>query len=461
MKKQLITFSLLLACYVSFGQNWVPVGVGVSNYVNAMDSANSLLYIGGRFDTAGGMVVNHITAWNGSTYSALGSGITGGTNPIVNAITEYNGKIIVAGRFTSAGGVPVNNIAMWNGISWSTLGIGVTGSYTSVSSLAVFNDNLYAAGSFDSAGGAPALHIAQWNGSSWSAVGAGISYVINTMAVYNNNLYIGGWGAGDSNKYYAALSKWNGAVWDSIKGLYAAYQSACQSNGINVLSTGNGQLYITGLFTDSAKQQGSFASWNGTSLNWNTGNGGFPSSSYYGTDFNSLCVYRDEIIGGSTDIIYYNDTAWKSVGNGIGYCYNASCNICGGLEPVPVVYTIAGYNGKLYAGGAFQTVYGNQASYLEMFSGIVGISEVKETNTITVYPNPSNGLFQLKIKNYELGMNKGVEVYNMLGEKIFSQYSLVTSQYSIDLSGQPSGVYLYRITNTDGSVISTGKLIKE
>ncbi|HTA83320.1 MAG TPA: hypothetical protein VK783_10315 [Bacteroidia bacterium] len=68
MKKQIITFSLLLACCISFGQNWVPVGSGVNNIVNSMDSANGLLYIGGNFDSAGGIPVNNIAAWNGSSY---------------------------------------------------------------------------------------------------------------------------------------------------------------------------------------------------------------------------------------------------------------------------------------------------------------------------------------------------------------------------------------------------------
>jgi hypothetical protein len=68
MKKLIMAFSLLLASYISFGQNWVPVGSGVSNSVSVMDSANGLLYIGGAFDTAGGIKVNHITSWNGSKY---------------------------------------------------------------------------------------------------------------------------------------------------------------------------------------------------------------------------------------------------------------------------------------------------------------------------------------------------------------------------------------------------------
>jgi hypothetical protein len=342
---------------------------------------------------------------------------------------------------------------------WSALGTGLNGN---VSSLVVYNNNLYAAGGFDSAGGAPALHIARWDGTSWSSVGAGISHTINTMAVYNNNLYAGGSGLDDSNKSYPALSKWNGTVWDSIKGICSAYQYGCQSNGINALSVGNGRLYITGMFTDSAKQHGDFVSWNGTSLNWNISTAYFnPTNSFLGVDFNSLFVYNGFIIGGNTSIFFYNDTLWQQVGNGINVCnwHLCICNIDN--TPNPVVFTIAGYNNRLYIGGQFSTMYSNLANGFAMFSGFVGINEVKDEKTITVYPNPSNGLFQLKITNYELGMKNMVEVYNMLGEKELSQYPILTTQYSIDLSSQPSGVYLYRIINIDGSLVSSGKLIKE
>ena len=48
-----------------------------------------------------------------------------GLNDRPNAVVVYNGELIAAGRFTNAGGVAANRIANWNGTVWSALGTGV------------------------------------------------------------------------------------------------------------------------------------------------------------------------------------------------------------------------------------------------------------------------------------------------------------------------------------------------
>jgi hypothetical protein len=98
----------------------------------------------------------------------------------VSALAVYDDgarpALYAGGGFTSAGRVVTHGIAKWNGSSWSALGSGVM-VFPTVSALAVFDDGggpaLYAGGSFTNAGGVRANHIAKWNGSSWSALGSG------------------------------------------------------------------------------------------------------------------------------------------------------------------------------------------------------------------------------------------------------------------------------------------------
>ena len=53
----------------------------MNNTVRALtvfdDGSGPALYAGGAFTTAGGVAANHIAKWNGSSWSALGSGMNG------------------------------------------------------------------------------------------------------------------------------------------------------------------------------------------------------------------------------------------------------------------------------------------------------------------------------------------------------------------------------------------------
>lgn len=108
--------------------------------------------------------VNYIAKWNGSSWSALGSGLNGN----VYALAVSGTNLYVAGAFTTAGGSAANYVARWDGNSWSALGSGVAGGYpyssTAVYALAVSGSNVYAVGNFSTAGDIPANYIAKWDG---------------------------------------------------------------------------------------------------------------------------------------------------------------------------------------------------------------------------------------------------------------------------------------------------------
>ena len=94
------------------------------------------------------------------------------------------------------------------------------------------------------------------------------------------------------------------------------------------------------------------------------------------------------------------------------------------------------------------------------------INELKvENGELKVYPNPSNGIFNIQMDNAQWAMDNEkvqVEVYNVLGEKVYSSVlSIVNSPLSIDLSKQVTGIYLYRVIDETGKCIGSGKLIKE
>jgi hypothetical protein len=127
------------------------------------------LYIGGTFTTAGGTNVNHI-AQGYSSWSGLGSGVTGGSSPMVSAMAYDGANLYVAGNFTNAGGLIAYGIAKWDGSTWSALGGGTlqrSGSGlgpSSVSAVAIAGNDIYAGGRFLVAGNKPSACIGRYNG---------------------------------------------------------------------------------------------------------------------------------------------------------------------------------------------------------------------------------------------------------------------------------------------------------
>jgi hypothetical protein len=114
-------------------------------------------------------------------------------NHPVSAIAVNGSGVYVGGEFTTAGGVPANHIAKWDGSSWSALGSGLSGYFNVVSAIAVSGSEVYAGGFFTSAGGVPANYIAKWDGASWSALGSGMNHPVSAIAVNGSGVYVGGY----------------------------------------------------------------------------------------------------------------------------------------------------------------------------------------------------------------------------------------------------------------------------
>ena len=86
----------------------------------------------------------------------------------------------------------------------------------------------------------------------------------------------------------------------------------------------------------------------------------------------------------------------------------------------------------------------------------VGISPLSfgEGPGVRLYPNPFyNELF---ITSSEIILS--IEIYNLLGEKVFSQLPTANCQLPIDLSNSPSGIYFLSLKTSEGKI--TKKLVK-
>jgi len=186
------------------GATWSALGGGAASTIQAMafDSGGSL-YVGGWF---GG----HIAKWNGSTWSAVGAGttISAALNGPTWALAAHGNDVYVGGDYISAGSVPAMRIAKWSGSTsqWSPMGAGTDGEI--YASLAVGSD-LYVGGSFTRIGGVSANHVAKWDGNAWSPLGGGLNSSVNALTVIGTDVYAGGTFTLPTKH----LARWDGVAW--------------------------------------------------------------------------------------------------------------------------------------------------------------------------------------------------------------------------------------------------------
>lgn len=420
---------LIIACVIQVNaQNWEDVGTGLNDPAYCMAEYNGELYVGGHFTTAGGVVANGIAKWNGTGWSALGSGVVSNSSAAtVYALIVYNGELYVGGIFNTAGGITVNGLAKWSGNAWH----GVTGylpiltySCDPVNGLFIYNNELLVANTTG--------RIRKWNGLSWTNFGGKyhLSEVdnaaknINAFCIYNNELYASG-SFNDTtatNNDFDGVGKWNGSNWEDITGLwtYAAPQ-------VNYLVVYNGEMYASGLFTSiGGILVKHIAKWDGTS--WSTVN----LTPMYRA---SVYVYNNILFVNSidypySDVKYLSGTNWTSVSQN-GY----SC--AGGFlySPNPMIM----YNSKIYTNGCkFQP--STISNFIYITPGSIGVEEEAFANSIEVFPSPSQGDFTIQASS----IIDEVIIHDVLGQEV---YTSMPKSETADIQLDKKGVYFIKITS--------------
>ena len=86
-----------------------------------------------------------------------------------------------------------------------------------------------------------------------------------------------------------------------------------------------------------------------------------------------------------------------------------------------------------------------------VYSGTLGLGSKFETSKLTLYPNPATN--QIFISGQDI---ERVDIYNLLGILV---KTVDKNTQTIDVSNLPTGNYIVKMTNGEGTV--TKKIIKK
>ena len=330
------------------GTQWSALGTGTDGGVIALAVDDMDLYAGGFFTSAGGIGANHIAKWDGSQWSALGSGM----DDSVASLAVIGSDLFAGGDFTTAGSVTANCIAKWDGTQWSALG---TGMDNLVISLASVGTDLYAGGYFTTAGGAPANRMAKWDGTQWSTLGAGMGGFadhVDSLTVIGTDLYAGGHFAFADSVSANHIAKWDGTQWSALE----TDAGKGMNDTILALAVIGTDLYAGGYFTSAGGVSANhIAKWDGAQ--WSalgTGTGGTVHAlAAIGTDLYAGGFFTSAGGASANYIAKWDGTHWSALGTGTDN----------------IVSALAVMGTDLYAGGHFTTAGDSEAKFVAKWDG--------------------------------------------------------------------------------------------
>nr|WP_320020730.1 T9SS type A sorting domain-containing protein [uncultured Draconibacterium sp.] len=163
------------------------------------------------------------------------------------------------------------------------------------------------------------------------------------------------------------------------------------------------------------------------------------------------------------------NSGFANIATGSSHTYDVNINI-------PYDYYSSGHNirfmGEFYLcviveSGAYREAHAEKIYIKDSFkSGLIPISLLKsgsidpsskESQSLLVYPNPSEGVFNLELGN---NGNYTARVFNLAGQEIWEQKVTGDNKVQIDLKNSASATYILEIIDQNESVLKKKLIIK-
>jgi hypothetical protein len=481
--KKLISFIAFIFCFTNnYGQgNWEVIDIPDEFNVTTIqtmfyDELEDALWMGGKIKSVDSLVYlpyNFLLKYDGTIWNYYGP--FAGSNFF--DICRFQDKIVFCGEFNSYLSI-VEGPTQYRGIAYiqaDTVGHFDGMGASLVYGLNVIDDELYAFGVFDTICGIAANSVGKFNGSQWNNVneipniGSPITNRVVCGLEYNQDIFLGG--SFNDEEYFSSnnssIVNYNGTNWELTGGgIYGGY------TGVSELEVFQDELYAGGIIYKLAGNAGNgIQKWNST--NWSSVGGDLKG---YGNDLGSLLFVNDlEVHNDELFIAGVFDYAGEITAGGIvkwdGEKY---CSFGSGFYINPDIQQsglncLAFMNDTLYVAGGFiyidsiQTHQGKLAKYIggnTVFEcSTVGIKENDALLQLDIYPSPALTEITFTLPKANL-KNTSIEIYNILGQKVITEKTILAEKTIIDIKKLNNGQY-FVLAKQNGVVIANGKFVKE
>ncbi|WP_417368745.1 T9SS type A sorting domain-containing protein [Flavobacterium beibuense] len=471
MKKIYFLFMLLVGLSATAQDGWVytafnPTLSTASNYRIAKDYATDDLYV--AYNAGGGTY--SIKRINASTGAVVGSFTIPAnfTSPPSTMLVQSDGKLVVYGSFISYNGDSTyKRIIRFNtngsiDTTFNQSGSTFQSNIFTCKTMVENGSKLVLGGTSNS--GNILYQINKSNGSMDTTFNSNASSIteltgnpsINAIKVYGGNIIIGG----HFNVYGTGGFPTPGTI--------------CKLNSSGTLVSGFFLNGYGGTVTDLDVQQstgkivfcGTNAITNATTVVQLNSNGNVDttftspsitgSSSFINPTAGTIQIQQNTgkvlFAGEFTTVngVSRNDIARVTTTGAIDLTFDP-----GAGSNVNVIEILLDSSNNLYVRGPF-TSFGpyTRSQLVKISTSVMGrpalgvdVPEISNSK-ISVFPNPSQGIFNLQMDGYE-GETFELTVYNTLGQTIIEKTLTGENNYQIDLTGQNTGNYFVKLANNN------------
>jgi uncharacterized delta-60 repeat protein len=420
-------------------------GTGANDYIatNSIQNDGKII-IGGHFTEYNGMGINKIARLNidGTLDSTFNPG-TGIDNYVYSTSIQNNGKIIIGGTFTLFNGITINRIARLNndGTLDNTFNPG-SGASHSIESIAIQSDGkIIIGGFFTSYNGTSINRIARVNSDGTLDTsfnpGTGTTNGVVTITIQNDGKIIIG---GDFTSYNGTAR--NNIARIMIGGCIVPIVNISPS--INSLAIGSNAVFIatTGISTSFQWQS------NSNNMGWMD----IPNNlSYSGSSTNSLIINNIQVsshlqpfrvIASSNNCI---DTSNIAIIQVIDTCINTQVIYDTLTTTVTIFDTL--------------TTYFSVTDTLIINTTITDINQSSSSNTIKIFPNPTNDYITIDYGNFPSLIGYQLKIENLQGQLVFQTNIIQQSDYLNLTSWGGNGLYFVHIIDPQGNTIDFRKIV--